>query len=324
MAVALAAASVAAPIVGGIIGNIASKGDRQRAQNAMKDAMDIIDLVGAPPDLSAKIILEKLQQVGVLTPEMEKDINLGFSKVAQIQEDESLKDAQKQALEALKTRGQIGLGPEEKAALNQIRREVAQDEEAKRQQILQNMAQRGMAGSGAELIAQLQSSQASTQRSAEQGEQLGALASQRALEAIRSAGSLGGDIRTQDFNVARTRGEAEDAVNRFNIEQSINRQSRNIGARNLAQERNLREQQRIADENIRTENQERYRQADAKRQFWLDQLGYAKQRSGARQGAQDYYTDEAGATRQMWGNIGSGVGQGAGSIYGAQSKPSKD
>jgi hypothetical protein len=317
MAAPLAVAAIAAPIIGGIFGSINSAQDRARAEYLMQQALEEIRSVGAPPDLAKALILEKFEQAGMLTPELEQDINLGLSKVGQIQEDPSLRDAQMGALEALTKRGKTGLTPEDRAAYNEIRQRVAADSEGKRQQILQNFMARGQGGSGAELAAQLSASQSGADRMSAEGDRISADASKRALEAMMSSGQLGGQIRGQDFDINRTKASAEDEIAKFNTANAISRQSRNIAARNNAQQYNLAEKQRIQDANIQMRNNELARQADARRNYWLDQLSAAQGRASSYGTGANFAANQGAATAKQWQGIGAGVGAGAGAIYSA-------
>jgi len=317
---ALTAAAIAGPVVGGIIGNMAASEDREAAMQAAKEAMAIIDAVGAPPDLSKEILIEKFKQVGILTPQLENEVNLGFSKVAQVQEDPSLRSAQIDALSSLKELGKTGLRSEDRAALADIQSKIQQDVEAKRQQIIQNLQSRGQAGGGAELAASLAASQSGAQAAADQGRQVASMASQRALQAMMQQAGLAGNVRSQDFDVATKKASAEDYVNQFNTQNAISRQNRNLERMNQAAASNLNVAQNISDANINAANREKYRQVEAQRQFWQDKLEQARAKAGARTGMIPMYQQQAAQTAQMWQNIGSGVGQGAAALYGYNSK----
>lgn len=311
------AASAASSLGGAVIGSIAGAGDRQKAQDAMNAAFKQINDIGAPPDLSAEIIRQNLQQVGVYSPALEQAITQDVSKVSQIQEDPSLRNAQTQALQALQQRGSQGLTPIERQAFNENRRKAAIESESKRNQVIQNLAQRGMGGSGAEIAAQLGASQSGDQELAAEGDRLAAAASQNALQATAQAGQLGGQIRGQDFSVAGTKAQAEDALNQFNINNQIARQQRNISSQNQAQQGNLAEQQRISDTNINAANTEKLRQANAKQQLWNSQAQLAGMKSNALTGQAQNAQQQGDATAKQWQGIGSGVG-GAINAAGAQ------
>ena len=304
----VAAAAVAAVGIGSaIMGAASGKKERKAAADALARAQAIIDEVGPPPDLSAKIIYEQLRVAGVLTPDIEAAYNTAVSKVSQITEDPSLREAQSGALKTLQKRAKLGLTAEDRAAYNEIRQQVQRDAEAKRQQALQAYAQRGLAGGGQELAASLMAGQEGAERASAEGDRIAAVASARALEALRESSNLAGSLRSQDFDVNRTRAAAADEFERFNVANQIGRQQRNVDRMNIAQERNLSEKQRIQDYNTAQENAERLRQVEAKRQYWQDKLAYAQARTGQTSNIINQANTAAEAKQQMWSGIGGGA-----------------
>jgi hypothetical protein len=109
-----------------------------------------------------------------------------------------------------------GMNAQDQANLSRIQSQAAQADRGRREAILQNAAQRGMGGSGMELLAQLDSSQAATDRQAQEGLDVAGMAQDRALQAMMQKGSLAGNIRGQDFGEDAQRASAMDAVSRFN------------------------------------------------------------------------------------------------------------
>src|SRR6266700_1863529 len=200
-------------VLSGIIGGIASASQRAAAEKASQDALAQIQAIGAPPNLAQQIILQKFQSAGVLTPEIEHNINLGVSQVSQIKDNAATTNAQNQALQLIQQRAQGGLSPQDQANLAHIKNQAATSLQGKLQQIQQNAAQRGMGNSGAALAAQLSAAQGGAQQESEQGMQQGAIASQNALDALRQQGALSGQIRGQDFGENQARAQAADALN---------------------------------------------------------------------------------------------------------------
>jgi hypothetical protein len=306
--------AVAGPIIGGIMGGKQQKKAQAAAEAALAQARAIIEQVGAPPDLSAKIIMEEFRKVGIYTPELEEAVNLQASKVSQIQEDKALRDTQVKALQEISKRGRAGLTPEERAQFNLSRGEVQRDLEAKNQQIVQNLAMRGQAGGGAEIAARLLSSQESADRASEEADRINAAASARALSAISQSGELSGNLRTQDFNVENIKASSADEFDRFNVSNQIARQTRNVGSLNEAQSTNLAESQRIADTNIRQENAERQRMEQAKRDYWQDKLSYAQARANPFSQQANSALISGQGRAQSAQSIGSGIGSAFGSL----------
>lgn len=308
---AMVGASIAGPVLGGIIGAEAARGDRDRAAAAMQAAFEEINALGAPPDLSKRIIIEKLKSAGVYQPKMEEAIDAGISKVEQIKEDPSLRENSMQALQMLKERASGGLSAQDRADLNKIRGQVGADVQGRLGAIQQGMAARGLGGSGAELAAQLSAASSGASEESAMADRLAAQAQQSALQAALQTGQLSSQLRGQDFDVERAKAEAADRFALFNTQNAQARQQRNVGSQNQAQMYNLAEQQRIGDVNTQMENAERLRMEAAKRQYWQDQATRAGMRANARTGQSAAYQNQADRTAQQWQNVGTGVGRGA-------------
>ena len=307
-------ASAVAPIVGGIIGGNANKKAMAAAQAAMERAQAIIEETGMPPDLSAPVIIQELKRAGIYSPSMEADIHTAVSEVSKIQEDKGLRDTQVQALQNMSKLGKAGLTAEERAQMNKARQSVQGDLQAKQQQIIQDMQMRGQSGSGAELAARLSSSQAGADRQSEEADRISAMAQARALQAIQSSSGMAGSLRGQDFDVAQAKAGAADEFERFNIGNQIATQQRNVASQNQGQQLNLGEAQRISDTNIGAANAEKYRQNQAKRDFWQDKLSYNTARAGGQAQMANMEMAKGQQAANMWSGIGSGVSAGLGGI----------
>lgn len=304
----------AANILSGAIGNIFSSGDKQKAFDLAEEAYQEIEAMGAPPDLAREIILEKYKQAGLYSPELEQAVDVGISEVSKIQEDPRLKEAQMNALGELEERGKLGITAEERAEMNKVRRQAGQDIEGRRQRILSSFQERGLSTPGLELAAQLQNAQAGANLESENADRIAAEASRRALESIVSSGNLGSKIREQDFNIANSKAQAVDELNRFNVSQQIARQQRNIASKNEAQGRNLSEAQRIQDLNATQRNQELVRQRQAEEEKYRLGLEQAKSKANAKLGQAGLYGEKARDTASTIGGVGAGISQGISTI----------
>jgi hypothetical protein len=307
---AMLAAAVAAPVVGGIVGNIMGAKDRAAAQAAMAQAYAQLEAIGVPPDLSQALIYKEFQSAGVLTPELESDIQLGKSQVEQIKTDGSTRDAQMTALNKMLQTGQQGLTSVDRAALNEAQGQALKAAEGQRQGVIQNMAQRGMGGSGAELIAMLGAGQQADQLNSDAALKQSAQSQMAALQAMSQAGQLGGQVRSSDFSEANTKASAADTIAQWNAQNQTAQQMRNIAAKNTAQGANLQAAQSLGNSNTSMYNQELNRQNEAKRTNWLDQLNLAQAKAQALTGQAQNYRNQAQQTQQMYTGIGAGVGQG--------------
>lgn len=154
----------------------------------------------------------------------------------------------------------------DKANLSRMQNEAAQGDRGRRDAIMQNMQARGMGGSGMELLAQLQSSQAATDRSSQAGMDQAGMAQQRALDAIMNQGAMAGNLRSQDFGENAQRAQALDAIakfnaqnklsnNQFNANKNLQTQQFNSGVGNQAATANWQGKQGLANQNVDTRNQ---------------------------------------------------------------------
>ena len=313
--------SAGSSILGGVIGNIASAGDRDAAAKAQERADAEILKLGAGPDLAKQIYLREFKSAGVLSPEIEKAVDQGVSKTAQIKEDPRFKKAQMEALAGIQQRGRTGFTAEERAQLSQERAAAERSAEAKRQQILSGLRARGALDSGAGIAAQLQSADelaAQQQAAAERGS---ASASQRALQAMTQGGELAGRVRGQEFDFERTKAGSEDEFQRFNIQNRMAQEQRRAAQENEARQYNLTQQQRLMNANIEQQNAEMQRQRNAQQEMYQNQVQLARLRSGVYQGQAQQAQQRAGQTQQGWAQMGSAVGQAGAGIAQAAFKP---
>lgn len=316
LAIGLMVSSVAGPVLGGILGSNAAAGDREAARRAAEEAYAEILNLGAPPDLSKRIIQEKFKQAGIYTPQLENEINVQFEKVAQTPEGKQALKTQMEALNLVKQRAETGLSATDRAAMNQLRQQVATATQGRLESIRQAAAARGQTGSGAELAQQLAAASSASAEESAAADRLAAQAQQAALQAAMQSGELGRGIEEQQFAEQQAQTEIANREKLFNIQNSIARQRANIQAQNQAQLYNLAEQQRAQDINTQMENAERMRQSQASRQYWQDQAQLAGMRSGARLGQAQQYRVAGDEKAQMYAGAGAAIGAGAGAGLG--------
>lgn len=306
--------SVAAPLIGGIVGNLMGAEDREQAALASQKALEAIMGVSLPTIEEQKIALEKLTSSGKLTPEMLATITQGNSELSTISTDPRLQEAQMNALTSLSQRGEEGLTASDRVALNTTRRDTNRDVNGRNQAILQNMQQRGMGGSGSELAAQLMNSQEGADRASQESDRLAAMAQQNALQATINSGQLGGQIRNQEYGEKSAAAQAQDAINRFNATNSQNVAATNVTARNDAQKSNLANDQRISDANVGLSNQQTVHNKGLIQQDYTNRLNQAKSVADAQNNKANVYNQQATASSNMATGIGQGVGQAAGAV----------
>lgn len=155
------------------------------------------------------------------------------SNMNNVSVDPRLKDQQMATMSALDDIiNSGGMTLSDRAAMNEIQGQVGAEDRGRREAIKQNMAMRGMGGSGMELLQMLDSGQAATDRSSQAGMDTAAMAQQRALDAILAQGSMAGNIRGQDFGEQSQIAQAQDAINQFNASNQNAMNQYNAGTQN--------------------------------------------------------------------------------------------
>lgn len=324
--IAIAAVAAGATLAGGIAGAIERSNASAEAKELMKQRLAEFEKAGMPPNTSMPLILQEFKQQGLITPELEKEINVEASKVAQIQEDPKLRQAAMQGLQLLQERSDKGFGAEEEAAFAQARKETGKESQGRLQSILQQAQARGMSGGGQELAAQLSASQVGDEALSMEGGRIAAEKSRASRDAINKMFGAATQMREQDFDVANTKASAEDQLNRFRVGMEADQQSRNVAAKNRAQEGNLSEKQRIADANINMNNMEQARQNEARMRDWIAKMDLARSKGGIYEDQAAFAQKQGEAAAKGWADMGAGLGGavtgiGAKSLQGAQELP---
>jgi hypothetical protein len=263
---------------------------------------------------------EALSYLGNFTPEELQATGLPAGVINQ-----AMRQKQLQAIGGVEELSQTGLSAIDRAALTEIQNQIATQERGQRESILQNMAQRGLAGSGQELAAQLQASQAASQQASTQGMQQAAQAQRARVDALTNLSNMATGIESTDFQRQAQKAQAQDVINQFNV------QNRNVaGLRNLQTQQDLatmnaQERNRIAQANIDLENRQRL-QNQVNRplaQYGL-QSEYASGLSQGIGGIGQTQTQQQLANQQaMSQGLGTGLSVGGGVAGAALTQPKK-
>lgn len=268
----------AGTVAGGLMGYLTRPDLSASTQSAKIQALTA--LLNRPPEIP-EIELQKystpeaLAYLGNFTPEELQATGLPAGVINQ-----AMRNKQLQALGGVEQLSQTGLSAIDRAALSEIQNQIAAQERGQRESILQNMAQRGLSGSGQELAAQLQSSQAASQLASTQGMQQAAQAQQARVNALTNLSNMASGIEQTDFQRQAQKAQAQDVINQFNVQN-----------RNTAGLRNLQTQQDIASMNA----QERNRIAQANADLANQQIMQNKvNRPLAQYGLQSQYTSAIG------------------------------
>lgn len=256
-------AGIGLTLAGSIVGRILSEPDRKKQRELMEQAQ-----------AEFNIPLPELERV-VVTQQ-------GGTEFDNIKRDGTADNAQRMALADLQRVGQQGADNIEfRAATDAAAREGNRAAGARDASILQEMQARGMRGSGLEMAARLQSNQNASERQSARGFDAAVAGRQQALAAMQAAGSLGGQMRGQQWQEQSGGAAAADSINRFNA-----------GA----------------------QNQANYYNAGLAQQNFQNQMGLAGARANAATNTAGFYGQQARETQGMWSGVGAAAGQGASAI----------
>lgn len=256
--------------------------------------------------------LQQLVQQGVLTPEEAQAEFMGRSEMDGVSIDPAYKKAQMDALLGLQDISDGGLTAMDEVNLNKIRNEELTAARGQREAILQNAAQRGISGSGLELMSQMQNQQDAATRSSQRDMEVAATAQERALQALIQGGQLGGQMQAQDFNQQAQKAQANDAISQFNTQNKQAVNMANVNARNQAQAQNLAMKQDVANQNVATQNQQQQYNKQLLQQNYENELKKRQGQAGIAQGnaqaAGQNSQNTANANNQLIGGlIGAGT-----------------
>lgn len=279
----------------------------------MEQALAGLDAVQLPDIEKQKLVLEQLASTGEYTPEMLQSLNLGPSAMEQISIDPRLKGAQMSALDQLGELSKGGLSPSDAAAFELARRETESAAQARDQQLMQNLQQRGISGGGAEIAMRRASGSEASDRQNTANLEILKSAQQRALEALGQSANLAGNIRGQEYGEQSALAKSRDLINQFNVENQQRTSQSNVGLRNQAQAQNLNERQRIADANVATRNAQQQQQKSLLQQDYLNRMAKATGRGEYLKAIDAEKNRASEANAQL---ISRGVGAGIGFVAG--------
>ncbi|CAB4157380.1 hypothetical protein UFOVP683_19 [uncultured Caudovirales phage] len=221
----------------------------------------------------------------------------------------------RQMLEDITNSG--GMTAIDRARLSEIQNQIGSQERGSREQILQNMAQRGLYGSGAELASQLQNQQSASQAASLAGSQVASDAQNRAYNAILQGGQMASDIENTDYSRLAQSAQAQDAINQYN------NQNRNTALmQDWQNKQNARTMNTSAENELKQQNQALLNQGQYYNAVNKPMAQYGMQ-SQQGQAAQQGLTGQANLSQQQntnqsnfWSNIAGSAIQGAGFAYG--------
>lgn len=173
--------------------------------------------------------LAAVQGYSQYTPEQLKAAELGASSLQGVTYDPKMLEYEMSALKALEEQGREGLTAQDRAAMAQFERETGQAARGRRGAIEQSMRQRGISGSGLDLVSQLQSAESANELAAMKALEREGLSAQRRTQGQMAAGQMAGQLGSRQYQQAAEKAAAQDRIAQFNAANRMNAQQYNIG-----------------------------------------------------------------------------------------------
>jgi hypothetical protein len=302
--------SIAAPVIGGLIGGSSARRQAREAAALRQQALAQFAGIDLPTIADQLYNLEAPDYAGDLTAIQEQAVAIDPTAMENIAVDPRLAQEQMKALEAISQRADQGLTETDMMAFQQARRGAAAEAQAKQEQVLQSMQQRGIGGAGAELAARLMAAQAGGDRVSQESMQIAQEDSRQRQANLQALANLASGMRTQEFGEQSDVARAKDALAQFRAQNTQAVQARNVGRQQDAATRNVNLRQGIAEQAANMRNQEEMRRANLYGDQFNRQMQLAGAKSNIMTGNAANIEQQAGRTADMWSGIGSGIGSG--------------
>lgn len=221
-------------------GSSAGKSEMDESNDLLRQNIANLEKIGIPTIEAQKIALE--------TPEIAEQLiaeQMGPSAFEDVALDPRLEQSQYQALDEIANLASVGISPEDRAQLNQARREAAGQAQSAQQGILQQMAERGTLDSGSQLAAQLQAAQSSADRMSQEGDRIAEQGAAARRAALMNQANLSSQMQNQNLDLQSNLAQASDAISRFNTQNRSDANRYNVGTK-----------QRVADAGVDIRNQQ--------------------------------------------------------------------
>ena len=308
--------AAAAAIGSALIGAEQARSAQSSADDARGNALKQFNGVRAPTAEEQEVMMQQYVNTGVMSPELEALVGQGQTAMEGISLDPQTRQAQLQALEQMSglASGQLQSG--DMAAFELAKKEASSYDQAKQNQIMQEMQQRGQGGSGAELLARLKSAQTGADRLNTADLEQAKAMQQARMQALQAQSNMATGIRSQDYGQESDLARAKDTISQFNAQNAQNVNARNTSTKNQAQQLNLTNAQNISNMNTGLSNEQQAYNKKLKQQQFQNELDIAKARAGQYASNADNLDKQGANSAGMW----AGIGQGVSSIIGAAGK----
>ncbi len=164
------------------------------------------------------------------------------------------RETQMDALSKYRNLSKTGEDAQSRLLTDSALRDSAIQDQGQRASIQDDMARRGMSGSGLDLASQLMAQQGSSQRGTLAAQQQAMNAYNTRLDALKNSENLGGQIRSDDLNLAAQNAAISNDYNQRYAQNQNNYNQYASGERNDAQRMNISAAQQAADQNVENRN----------------------------------------------------------------------
>ncbi len=298
----------AAALASTVMGQEQARQAQTQAENAQKNALAQWTNIKTPSIEDQTLALENYQNAGTLSPEMLQALGLGDTALSDVTTDPRLKSEQMAALAQISGFASGNPQAGDMAGFQLARQNAAGEAQAKNGQILQEMQQRGQAGSGAELLAKLKNSQNSAQMLATQDMEQAQAMQQARMQALQAQGNMASNIRSQDYSQDANLASARDNIAKYNAQNSQNVAATNVAAKNNAQAANLQNSQNIGNMNTGVANQQQMANKGLLQQQFNNQTTLAAGATGQYNKNSDSAYKQAANEAKSAGQMGQGIG----------------
>lgn len=251
--IALGVAAVATSLYSAYKQGQISEDQLAQQQKMLEDYKRELDNLpeGAPPPVFTP---ELYQVISTYKPEFAQQIEEEAPELVTEQDSVTEKGYQRDVLNKLSNLSQTGSDAISDAAREQAAFEADSGATRRRNEIVKQMAQRGLGGSGADILTQLQSSQDEAVNQRQAAMQAAADAQSRRYSALNQLGSLSGQVRSQNTNVEEANRNVMNAFKQRTSNARNQYQRYLADTQNDAQLKNMQAAQAAADNNVGLRN----------------------------------------------------------------------
>lgn len=175
--------------------------------------------------------------------------SLDPSQMASISTDPRYKNAELTALSDLEQRSRSGLTPQDEADMFRLQQQVNTENRGRVGAIRDQMASRGMGGSGMDAMMQLQSAQDAGEREALAAMEKAGQTQNARMSATQQLGQLGSNLQGREFAQKQAQAQAADSIKKFNAANRIGAQQSNLQSANTARTANFNRANNVSDQN---------------------------------------------------------------------------